>query len=121
MIVDDEQSYLDLLAVILEEHLECPVATFARPAAALEAMKSLEVGIIVTDFYMPEIDGVEFLRRAAEIHPGAPAIMITGHAQALDERDRSGIGNLKAVLAKPFGAQVLADHIRRYWPAAGAA
>ncbi len=121
MIVDDEQSYLDLLAVILGDLLSCPVATFARPADALEAMKSLEVGIIVTDFYMPEIDGVEFLRRAALLKPEVPAIMITGHADALGQRERGGLANLKTILAKPFGAQVLADNIRRYWPGSNAA
>lgn len=118
IIVDDEQSYLDLLAVILGEHLDCPVATFARPLDALRAIETLKVGIIVTDYYMPEIDGVEFLRRAGRLKPGVPAIMITGHADAVTQSQRNELADLKMVLAKPFGAQVLANTIQRYWPAA---
>ena len=113
VIVDDEQSYLDLLAVILGEHLDCPVATFARPLDALKAMETFEVGIIVTDYYMPDIDGVEFLRRVGRIKPGVPAIMITGHADAVTQRQRSELADLKTVLAKPFSAKVLANTIVR--------
>lgn len=118
VIVDDEQSYLDLLAVILGELLDCPVATFARPLDALQAIETLDVGIIVTDYYMPDIDGVEFLRRVGRIKPGVPSIMITGHADAVTQRQRNELADLKTVLAKPFGAQVLANTIRDYWPAA---
>ena len=116
VIVDDEQSYLDLLGAVLAEHLSCPVATFVRPLDALEAIKELEIGIIVTDFYMPEINGVELLQRAATLKPGVPAIMITGHADALNPDERDRLTNLKAVLAKPFGVPLLADHIRKFWP-----
>ncbi|MCC5024885.1 MAG: response regulator [Candidatus Synoicihabitans palmerolidicus] len=69
VIVDDEQSYLDLLGVILSEHLSCPVAKFTRPVAALSAISNLKIGIIVTDFYMPEIDGLEFLSRVEKLSP----------------------------------------------------
>lgn len=119
LIVDDEQSYLDLLGVILGELLSCPVATFSRPAAALAALPNLNVGIIVTDFYMPELDGLEFLRRANAIKPGIPAVMITGHSEGLDQRALARIGNLRKVMAKPFGARVLAETILEHWPEAG--
>ena len=42
-------------------------------------------------------------------------------ADALGQRERGGLANLKTILAKPFGAQVLADNIRRYWPGSNAA
>ncbi|MCF3648500.1 response regulator [Synoicihabitans lomoniglobus] len=116
IIVDDEQSYLDLLSIILGENLACPVATFARPLDALEAMADLDVGIIVTDFYMPDIDGMEFLKRAEQLKPGVPSIMITGHIAALDGRDQGEVKNLKAVLAKPFRAHTLSDKILEFWP-----
>lgn len=82
-------------------------------------MRTLPVGIIVTDYYMPDIDGIEFLRRSAKAKPGVPAIMITGHADAISQEQRDSLENLRAVLAKPFRAQVLADSIRQFWPAAG--
>jgi two-component system response regulator FixJ len=115
VIVDDEQSYLDLLAAILGEHLECPVRTFARPQDALAAVPGMEIGIIVTDFYMPEIDGLEFLRQVEAIKPGIPSIIITGHGEALQGRSFKSIPALKEILAKPFGASVLAEAIRKYW------
>lgn len=107
---------MDLLGTILDEHLCCPVMTYVRAADALAAMEQLNVGIIVTDYWMPDINGVEFLRRAEQLKPGVPAIMITGHADALMAEDHAKLTNLKEILAKPFGVQVLADSIHRHWP-----
>lgn len=116
LILDDEKSYTDLLANVLSEFLTCPVATFTRPADALAALPGLEVGIIVTDFYMPEINGLEFLRRAAVIKPGVPAIMITGHSEALASIDHRDITALRTVLGKPFRVAELASEVVRHWP-----
>lgn len=40
---------------------------------------------VVTDVEMPELDGVEFARRAMSANPGLKVIMISGHASSLDK------------------------------------
>jgi len=64
-----------------------------------------EVGILVTDVVMPGIGGPELIRRATELRPGLPAILMSGYtAGALEGRPDS----LDAVLLeKPFTAAEL--------------
>ena len=119
LILDDEKSYLDLMSVVLRDFLKCPVATFTSAEKALAALPALNLGIIVTDFSMPGMDGITFLRLATQLKPDVPCVMITGHCEALAAMDHSDISQLRTVLAKPFGGRVLADTITRYWPEAG--
>ncbi len=118
IIVDDEPSYLYLLETILEEILTCPIKAYTHPEMALAEIPDLEIGIIVSDFYMPKMDGVEFLLRVAEIKPDVPCIIISGHKQLLDKMDVSDIKQLKSIMAKPFKIDALAQEIARCWPEA---
>lgn len=115
LLVDDESAYIDLLEQLLGEHLACPVQSFNRPTDALAALPALDVGLIVTDFHMPGLDGIEFINEAQKLRPGLPAVIITAHQLSLaDERARRTPA-LKAVVRKPFKWGVLADAITRHW------
>jgi len=118
IVIDDEPSYLSLIEAILGEILTCPIKTYTNPHEALSDMPSLPVGIIVTDFYMPRMDGVQFLKEVHPIKPDVPCIMITGHKDLLDRMDLSDLESLKAVLAKPFKIDQLAAAIAELWPEA---
>lgn len=120
VIVDDEKSYTDLLAQLLGEELSCPILTFNRPLAALEALSTLEPGLIVTDYCMPQINGIDFIRRVQLQTPDTPVIVITGHRMELEQTNHSDLRSLKAILAKPLSWRVLADEIIRHWPDARA-
>lgn len=118
VIVDDEKSYTDLLGQVLSDCLACPIQTFNRPLAALDALPALNVGLIVTDYCMPQINGIEFIRRVQRSTPDVAVIIITGHRMELEMTDYSDITSLKAVLAKPLSWRVLADEIVKHWPEA---
>lgn len=120
VIVDDEKSYLDLMSQLLTEKLSNPVHTFTRPLAALDALPLIDVGIVVTDYYMPQINGLEFIVRARAIKPDVPFLVITGHGVHLSEDEFAHLPELKAVLHKPFGWHKLASEIVRHWPDADA-
>jgi DNA-binding NtrC family response regulator len=116
MLVDDEPAYLDLLEQLLSEHLACPVYSFAKPADALRELDRLNVGLIVTDYHMPEMNGFQFLAAARQLKPGLQAIMITAHDVTLTDGP-AGMGEtLKAVVRKPFRWTSLAEHISQHWP-----
>ena len=116
MIVDDETSYIDLLAQLIGDNLNRPVFTFARPLEALEALSRIDVGVVVTDFYMPELNGFEFVLRASAIVPGVPFILITGHGIDLTEEEFAQFPALKSVIHKPFLWRRLANEILKYCP-----
>lgn len=116
VIVDDEISYLDYLGDLMSEHLGCPVHTFSRPGAALEAMRKLNVGAVATDYYMPGINGIELVSKARSIVSGVPFILITGHGAELVARGFDDLPEVRAVLNKPFTWRTLADEVIRHWP-----
>jgi DNA-binding NtrC family response regulator len=121
VLVDDEKSYTDLLGQMLADNLECPVHAFSRPLDALAALPSINPGVIVTDFHMPQLTGFEFIRRASEVAPQATFVLITGHNLSEKENEMAGLKLLKGFLAKPFGWRKLADEIIRVWPKESAA
>ncbi|HWA07905.1 MAG TPA: response regulator [Opitutaceae bacterium] len=116
VIVDDEKSYVDLLSQLVKEHFVNPVVTFTRPLDALQALPQLNVGIVVTDYYMPQLTGLEFIVRARALKPGIPFLIITGHGVHLSAEDFSHLPELRAVLHKPLGWRQLTEAIAAHWP-----
>ena len=116
VIVDDEKSYIDIMATLLTDQLGCPVVTFTRPLDALAALPTLNAGVIVTDCNMPQFSGFEFIRRAAPMVPGVPFILMSGNAQHLEEDELMSNSPLRAILPKPFGWRKLADEIILHAP-----
>jgi CheY-like chemotaxis protein len=115
LILDDEVAYLEFLGNLMAGHLDCPVVTFSRSLAALEALSHLEVGIIATDYYMPQMNGIEFIRRVRKIAVGTPFIIITGHGQALEATDLSSIPEVRQVIHKPCKWQTIAEQVVKHW------
>lgn len=116
VIVDDEKSYVELMAEMIRDNLDCPVHSFTRPLDALGALKGLSAGVIVTDYFMPEMDGIEFIRRASKLSTGAAFIMISGHNLEPLEDELSRLRRLKMRLQKPFGWRPLTAAVLEVWP-----
>ena len=116
VLVDDEISYIDLLEQLLSEHLACPVHGFTKPADALRAMPGLNVGLIVTDYQMPEITGLEFIGAVQKIDPDIPVVMITAYHLKFTERELAEVPSLKVIVRKPFKWEALASEVVKYWP-----
>lgn len=118
--VDDEKPYLDFLAAMLVGGCGWDVRIFDRPRAALAALPEFDVGVIVTDYFMPEMNGIEFIRAATAICPGVPFILISGHAAELTEDSLVQSLPVASLLPKPFSWRQLADEIVLHAPTFGA-
>lgn len=114
--MDDEGTYTGLMSQMLESNFDCRVSAFTRPLDALAALPLLVPAVIVTDYFMPQLDGLEFIRQAAALAPQAAFILITGHSLAADDVERSRAHRLRGYLPKPFGWRRLAEEIIRVWP-----
>ena len=66
--------------------------------------------IVVTDFDMPEMTGVDFSRTLQQIRPDLPVILVSGRRSAIDAA--KGVGNIRHVLAKPYSGRSLSEAIR---------
>ena len=116
VVLDDEKLYTDLMSQLLAEALHCPVHGFTRPLEALSALPAINPGVVVTDYFMPQLDGIEFIRRATPLVPGAVFVMITGNNLSAQHDELARLTALRGCLPKPFGWQILADEILRVWP-----
>ena len=117
VIVDDEMSFTELLGSMLGEHFSCPILTFGNPLTAAEALPRLNVGVLVTDYYMPHINGLDLIKQAGNLQPPPPSLLITGHTFEDDEDETARMPHFKAILPKPFRWQQLASLIEEHWPA----
>jgi len=80
VIVDDEQMVLSSLQSFLELETEYNLQSFTSPSAALDYALAGPVDVVLSDFLMPGMNGIELLSRIREKHPHAPRILLTGYA-----------------------------------------
>lgn len=100
LILDDETSILDLLGQFLEgEGHECVLAETATEA--LEHLNAQPFDLVLTDLGLPDIHGMEVVRRVRQIDEAVGVIVITGHkdVSAAIEAMRAGADDY---LTKPF-------------------
>lgn len=79
-IIDDEEMVLTSLRSFLLLETDYDVETFSSPAAALEALKEKPLDLVISDYLMPGMNGIEFLLEVKKIHPFATRILLTGYA-----------------------------------------
>ena len=110
LLVDDEEDIRESLKMLLEAGLEdVDVETAASGAAALAIIDAMGVDLIITDYKMPGMNGLEFLQKANKVAPKTPRILVTAFPDldiAIKAINEAGIENF---FTKPFEPdQVLA-------------
>ena len=100
MIVDDEPIVGKRLGPALEKN-GFEVEAFLDPALALARLKEQDFDIVVTDFRMEEMDGIQVLTHVMESCPDTRVILITGYATVEVAREALVKGAFDFI-AKPF-------------------
>jgi len=79
LLVDDEPGVLSALERLLHRSLpdKPPVETFTSPRAALERAWETSFALVVSDYRMPEMDGLAFLKEFGDIQPHALRLMLS--------------------------------------------
>lgn len=80
LVVDDEPMVTESLRTFLSIELEIEAIAFNDPGAALSYVKDHEIDLVISDFLMPEMDGLRFLLEVRRQHPGVPRVLLTGYA-----------------------------------------
>ncbi len=88
------------------------VVSFAEGASAFEEIKQSSYDLLLTDIVMPEMDGIELARRAAELDPTLKIMFITGFAAVALHPDSRAPKEAK-VLSKPFHLRELVAEVDR--------
>jgi len=79
--VDDEPALLDVCRLFLEQEGDISVVTVSSVGEALTRMVSEKFDAIISDYQMPEIDGITFLRSVRAQYPEIPFILFTGRGR----------------------------------------
>jgi DNA-binding NtrC family response regulator len=111
-IVDDEEMVATALESFLQLETSYNTRTFNSGAAALAAIETEAVSVIVADFMMPGMDGISFLRRARELRPMSTRILLTGYADKENAIRAINEAGLYYYLEKPWDNEHLKLVIR---------
>ncbi len=111
VIIDDEPIVGRRLKQVFSK-MGYHVDIFTNPLYALEFMKDNPFDIVITDFKMEELDGMEVLRRAKQLNPKSRVIIITGYArpETAKEAFKSGVFDF---MVKPFRLDELKESVSR--------
>ncbi len=80
VIVDDEEMVVASLQSFLTLETDYTVKTFISVKEALEYIRENDVDVVISDYLMPEMDGISFLAKVKEMRPEVPRIILTGYA-----------------------------------------
>jgi len=113
LVVDDDRDILETLHTLYTIALsDARVLTASDPAAALKMMEREDVDLIVTDYKMPGMTGVEFLERARAISPGVQTALISAFPEfALGDR-KVAVAPVGKFFSKPIDTDALLRYSR---------
>jgi len=118
-VVEDDSDILTLVKDVLEVE-GFDVLSYRNGLRALDAFESRSPDLVITDIRMPEMDGLQLLRRLRETSD-TPVILLTGRVDETDELVGLRIG-ADDFIRKPFSPRVLVERVRtvlrRYRPIA---
>ena len=110
LVVDDEKSLTDLIALALRyERFDVSVAHTAREALA--AVPLFHPDLVVLDIMLPDLDGFEVARRLAVEAPSTPLLFLTARDGTEDKIRGLTIGG-DDYMTKPFSLEELVARIR---------
>src|SRR5262245_3147697 len=109
-VIDDDEAMRHSLAFLLGT-ARIAVRTYESAGAFLAALPGVEQGCVITDVRMPEIGGLDLLRRLKDLKVGMPVIVITGHGDVQLAVEAMKIGAVDFI-EKPFDDEVLLAAIK---------
>ena len=80
VVVDDEKMFTSALNILFRVEGFMDAHFFNSPAEALEFLKANKPDLIISDFLMPDMNGLEFLTEVNKLYPQVSKILLTGYA-----------------------------------------
>jgi two-component system, LuxR family, response regulator FixJ len=109
-IIDDDPAVRDSIAFLLKS-IRVPTTVHDSAAAFLAQLTGEERGCIVTDIRMPDMSGIDLLRRVKELKLPMPVIVITGHGDVPLAVEAMKLGAFE-FLEKPFDHEAMIAAVR---------
>ncbi len=116
LIIDDERSILELLSTVFKKE-GYEVKTSLSASKALDLIEKQDYDLVISDIKLPEMSGMEILRKVKLKKPELPFVMITAYGSIKQAVEALKVGALDYVL-KPFDVEelkiVVAQGLEKY-------
>ena len=110
LVVEDDRLNRELLSKVLRQE-GYQVLEACDGDIALKILQVLPCDLVITDFLMPMLNGIEFVDQLRSLQPQMPIIFITGYLSAIS--DKKIVDEVAEILSKPFELNVLRSIVRR--------
>lgn len=111
LVVDDDKDNLDLFTIVLE-HVGFKVNSYSDPVKALEEFKPNNYDLLILDYLMPSLNGLELYKRMKQIDESIKALILTAsQEQVLIQYNHELRDVILKVVRKPIGIPKLLDEI----------
>ncbi|MCD6266272.1 MAG: hypothetical protein B6I32_05195 [Desulfobacterium sp. 4572_20] len=111
LLIDDDQWIRDSLSIFFEGE-GCHLLVLETAEDGLEELKSQDYDIIIADYRLPGMDGLEFLKRSQETNPNAIRVLITayGNSEIFSKAYKLGVQDC---INKPFTIETIEESLLR--------
>jgi two-component system repressor protein LuxO len=109
IVVDDEPAIVRMCVQVLQAKGHTVVG-YTRADEALAKLRETTADLVVVDYKMPELSGLDFVRRAWGLRPDLRVLMITAHGtrEVMKQANEAGV---QTIVLKPFTPSELVDGI----------
>jgi len=110
LLIDDDEWIRDSMSLFFESE-GCNLKALESAGEGLKTLENKNYDIIIADYRLPDIDGLEFFKRIQESHPNAFKILITayGSKELLSKAREMGIHDF---IEKPFTSETIEESFR---------
>jgi len=111
LLIDDDEWIRDSMTLFFESE-ECRIKALETAEEGLEELKEHVYDIIIIDYKLPGINGLEFLERIQDLYPNAIRILISayGNKKVVDKAKNIGIQDY---IEKPFTSEIIEECLTR--------
>ena len=111
LLIDDDEWVRDSMRLFFESE-GCHILTMETAEEGLNALKKQDFDIIIIDYRLPGLDGLEFLRRIQKRYPVAMKILITAYVNEKLVAEARKLG-VHEYISKPFTSEAIEASLNR--------
>ena len=112
LVLDDEENYAVMLQDLLREN-NYLVDMATRPERAITQLEEIPYDLVISDYKMPVMDGADFLKKARELYPNLPFILVSG---LMNTPELVKVANMSVtlVMEKPLDTGAFLQQVSRF-------
>lgn len=112
LVLDDEENYAEMLQDLLRDN-DYRVDMATRPERGIAQLEEIPYDLVISDYKMPVMDGSDFLKKARELYPNLPFILVSGLMNTPELVKVANMG-VTLVMEKPLDTTAFLDCVSRF-------